>query len=98
MLYLYLYILNILKKCPMLCAGSLGPRGRYSIDERILFERLWRGALCQALSNKTSLRPSTKRVQCCCHCHCMDVLDPVNGHYNDLPNSKTMRSVVRYEL
>lgn len=80
----------------MLCAGSVGPRGRYSIDERILFERLWRGALCQALSDKTTLRSSARRASCCCHCHCMQVLEPIHGNCNDTPNSKTMRSVVRY--
>lgn len=74
------------------------PRNRFSVDERIIFERLWRGALCGALdANKSAMRAPPRR-QCCCHCHCFGTdglsVDAVahNGRRN------AMRSVVRFVL
>lgn len=95
----------------MLCAAPRGG-GRYAaVDERALFERLWRGAFCQALGNRgpvpgTPLRfPGNRRApqlaqgpQCCCHCHCLRVISDVRDTATVVvqkPHAKTMRSVVR---
>lgn len=60
-----------------------GNRGRYAtVDDRVIFERLWRGAFCQALGPKvvaqrlqTPLLPSRALTRCCCHCHCEQASD-----------------------
>lgn len=83
----------------MMYGGSA--RNRFSVDERVIFERLWRGALCQAFGTdkKAALRRATVRRQCCCHCHCLgsDSLNAVNAvPYNSRRN--TLRSVVRFVL
>lgn len=77
-------------------------RNRYPVDERIIFERLWRGALCQALGAKAPIRAAPRRQQCCCHCHCGGggggFPAPNNNTENVLqrmPPRRTMRSVVR---
>lgn len=78
------------------------PRNRYVTDERVIFERLWRGALYQALGSKAPpLRTLTQRKTCCCHCHCMESPE-INTHHHPPPAppiqcipKKTMRSVVR---
>lgn len=86
------------------------PRNRYMVDERVIFERLWRGALYQALGSKAPpLRAITQRKTCCCHCHCMDSPE-INAHHHHHHHpppqpqpqiqcvpKKTMRSVVRYD-
>lgn len=69
-------------------------RNRYSVDERIIFERLWRGALCQALGANAPVRTLPRRQQCCCHCHCSDYNNSDHVHRRLSPK-KTMRSVVR---
>lgn len=85
----------------MLCAGSRGGSGgggRYApVDERALFERLWRGALCQALGDKGPLSGPAARLssarrmpphlaqpapQCCCHCHCLRIIGTDTDHNN----------------
>lgn len=71
---------------------------RYPLEERVMFERLWRGALCQAFGDRVPVR---HRKVCCCHCQCgyfVGNSSHVNiGPYNNVRRSpkKTMRSVVR---
>lgn len=79
----------------MLYGGS--QRGRFTVDERVLFERLWRGALYEALGTKSAFRA---RRQCCCHCQCMGTADDViasskNSVVSCTPRKNAMRSVVR---
>lgn len=74
-------------------------RNRTSVDERVIFERLWRGALCQALGNKAPARSISKR-ECCCHCRCLGENNyniPANNRNQiEYPSErKAMRSVIR---
>lgn len=71
---------------------------RYPTDERVIFERLWRGALCQAFaSNRVPLSRLPPKRQCCCHCHCGGGINNSHIHNNNelLPNKPAMRSIVR---
>lgn len=70
------------------------PRNRYVADERVIFERLWRGALYQAFGSKAPPVRTVARKACCCHCHCMDSPE-LNTHSAPCVPKKTMRSVVR---
>jgi hypothetical protein len=70
------------------------PRHRCPVDERVIFERLWRGAFCQALGTKHAR--AAPRRQCCCHCHCNSELASTGAFYvRPTQPKKTMRSVVR---
>lgn len=78
----------------------MAPR-RYVADERVIFERLWRGALYQALGSKAPPVRAIARKPCCCHCHCLDSTIEANPHHTaplQCVPKKTMRSVVRYWL
>ena len=75
-------------------ANKLNPyHHRIPVDERVIFERLWRGALFQALGPKAPL-VSRRQKQCCCHCQCGNGGEVV-GH-RVVPPRKALRSVVRY--
>lgn len=65
---------------------------RSSVDERVIFERLWRGALCQAFGPRAPLMARRPRP-CCCHCECGNH-GPIIGHHL-VPPRKALRSVVR---
>lgn len=78
-----------------------GQRGRFTVDERVIFERLWRGALCEALGTKAAAFRA--RRQCCCHCHCMGTTADImaSNHSAIEPctsRRNTMRSVVRFVI
>lgn len=75
--------------------GNSG-RNRISVDERVIFERLWRGALCQALGDKAPLRAAQRR-QCCCHCQCMASVNcSQNGaQFQSMAPKRALKSVVR---
>ncbi|KAF7287391.1 hypothetical protein GWI33_001746 [Rhynchophorus ferrugineus] len=66
---------------------------RLPVDERMIFERLWRGAFCQALGPKAPLINRRTR-SCCCHCQCPSGGDEIGNHM--LAQRKGLRSVVRY--
>lgn len=75
-----------------------GSRNRFTVDERVIFERLWRGALCEALGTKATFRA---RSHCCCHCQCMRTTANIMASNNSAvvpctPRKNTMRSVVRF--
>ena len=67
---------------------------RFPADERVIFERLWRGALCQAFGAKAPLAGSRRARACCCHCQCGNA-GGVMGHQVAVPPRKALRSVVR---
>lgn len=90
----------------MMCGGNaLARNPRMQVDERALFERLWRGALCRTINtngrviHNKNLHSIPRQIEnqnrslCCCHCHCVQLMPNIN-QYDE--NNKTMRSVVRY--
>lgn len=78
----------------MFCGRNGGYNNRYySENERAIFERLWRGALYQALGPKIfAPRLVPKRPQkCYCHCHCLRE----DAEERAAVPRKSVRSVVR---
>lgn len=73
---------------------------RFSMEERVIFERMWRGAMCQTFGGgKGAAKQSphdhlVAKKSCCCHCQCGTVdaakTDVLQGY-----DTKSMRSVVR---
>lgn len=88
---------DLIQKCPRFNSSTHKYHGfsevcvhkssRNPIEERVMFERLWRGALCQAFGSRV---PIKHRKVCCCHCQC-DCFEPCNVQRP----KKTMRSVIR---
>lgn len=87
---------NCTQKYQSFSDDCIHKNSRYPLEERIMFERLWRGALCQAFGDRVPMR---HRKMCCCHCQCGYIEG--NSHVNIHPYNiqrtpkKTMRSVIR---
>lgn len=69
-------------------ANLIQKNSRFSLEERIIFDRLWKGALCQTFGG---LPAKQERKNCCCHCQC----EVSSGTNLQLMPKKTMRSVIR---
>lgn len=79
----------------MYCVNN---RSKFAVDERIIFERLWRDALYQALGSKAPLRVPSRRP-CCCRCRCTPQgtsFAPNSTIRQVIPPKKAMRSIIRY--
>jgi len=77
---------------PVEYRGNKSANLRSTVDERVIFERLWRGALCQALGPKAPLIARRPR-QCCCHCDCINQRHLIGQRIE--PQREALRSVIR---
>lgn len=69
-------------------ANLLQKNCRFSLEERVIFERLWKGALCQTFGE---VPVKQGRKNCCCHCQC----DSSSADTFQFVPQKTMKSVIR---
>lgn len=76
----------------------------FSMEEQLIFERLWKCAMGQTFGNR--LPAKLEKKNCCCHCQCRDVGGLANRNENNRigllkslisngVSKKTMKSVVR---
>lgn len=83
-------------------ANLLQKTSRFSLEEQVIFERLWKCALGQTFGNKMP----AKLENCCCHCQCGNLGGITNRNENNKMglfksligngvSKKTMKSVVR---
>lgn len=97
---------NFNKKNRNFCYGNLLPEASgFSLEEQVIFERLWKGALGQTYGNRLLAKQDKK--SCCCHCQCGNPPGELNDRNHasqfgmlknwtgDGVNKKTMKSVVR---
>lgn len=85
-------------------ANLLQKTSGFSLEEQVIFERLWKCALGQTFGNR--LPAKVEKKNCCCHCQCgnSDGLASRNENnkvsmlkslIDDRVSKKTMKSVVR---
>lgn len=85
-------------------ANLLQKTHSFSVEEQVIFERLWKCALGQTFGNR--LPAKLEKKDCCCHCQCGNLGELPNRNENNkigllksLINNgvskKTMKSVVR---
>lgn len=85
-------------------ANLLQKSSGFSLEEQMIFERLWKGALGQTFGSRIPSKQEKKN--CCCHCQCgnssavpnkneTNKIGMLRSWMGDEISKKTMKSVVR---